>query len=385
MSYDAITFDTQTVYKNQRTLDRGYVGQLTQFKDGPVQVVLTEIVLRELNKMLVEKAQAPLEALSKAIRDGGDNGQLSDGQKASLQDTLKALASSGDHAKAQLKAFVEATGAEIIPADKAGVKEVISAYFGKKPPFSSKGKKDEFPDAISLIALEAWAKESGKKVLVVSGDGDWKTFAEQSICIDCVENLGDAIATIVQAAQSSVTEAQAVLSAIRTEVPPELKQELDQFVASDVESLTPYADFDSSHQGEEEGVSLGFGEYNIEGIDDGSTPIDIVRISPAGFTMRVPVTVKARAFVDISFSVRDWIDKDDVSLGSTSIERDIEFEAYVLISCERLEEDHSGSFPYQITHAELVDTPMSIDLGYIEYSLAEENDDFDPDEFQPEV
>lgn len=381
MSYDAITFDTQTVYANHRTLDRGYVGQLKQFKDGPVQVVLTEIVLRELNKMLVDKAQAPLDALSKAIHDGGDNGQLSHAQKASLQDTLNAMLSSGDHAKAQLKKFVDATGAEIIPADKAGLKDVISAYFGKKPPFSSKGKKQEFPDAISLIALEAWAKETGKRVLVVSGDADWKTFADQSTCIDHIENLGDAIAAIVQAAQSSVAEAQAVLSAISAEEPPELKQELDQFIASDIQYLTPYADFDSSQYAEEEGVSLGFGKYSIAGIKDGSTPIDIVRISPAGFTMRVPVTVEARAFVDISFSVHDWIDKDHVPLGSTTIERDIEFTAYALISCERLQETRAGSFPYQIAHAELVDTPQSIDLGYVEYSMAEENNDFNPDDF----
>jgi hypothetical protein len=385
MSYDVITIDTQTVYKNQRALDRGYLAQLSQFKDGPVQVVLTEIVLRELHKMLIDKAQAPLDALAKVIRDGSDNGQLSSDHKASLQKTLDALAPAADHSKSQIKAFVDATGTDIIPADTAAMKEILAAYFGKKPPFSSKGKKDEFPDAISLLALETWAKQANKKVLAVSGDSDWKTFAEHSPHIDCVENLGDAIAAIVQAAQASVEEARSVLAAIASEEPPDLKNRLDELLASEVEDLTPYAEFDSAFEGEEQGVTLVLQHYNIEGLDDGSTPIDIVRIGPSGFVMRVPVVVTARAFVDISFSVRDWIDKDYVPIGSTSVEKDVEFEASALITCDRLSTDTTDELSYEITHAELVDTPLSIDLGHVNYSLADERDDFGPEDFQHEA
>ncbi|MGE3227869.1 MAG: PIN domain-containing protein [Hyphomicrobium sp.] len=385
MPYDALTIDTQTVYANGRHLDRGLVGQLVQFKDGLVQVILTEIVVRELHKMLAERAKAPLDALAKAIKDGTANGQVSDTQKASLQATLDVLASGKDHATQQLQDFVTATGAHIVPAEKAALKQVLSAYFSKTPPFSTQGKKDEFPDAISLLALEAWATETNKKVLAVSGDGDWKAFAAQSERIDCMDDLGAAMALLVQAAEASVAEARNVLACIASADPPELKETLDAELARAVEDENPYAEFDSSMPGEDEGVTLAMLDYTVHGLEDGTTDIEIVRIRADGFVMRVPVTVTARAFVDVHFSIRDSIDKDYVPMGSTSIERDIEFEAFALIACTRHEvQTDAGAteVEYEIESAELVGAPQSVDLGYIDYSLADEDDEFDPDELQ---
>ncbi len=385
MPYDALTIDTQTVYANGRHLDRGLVAQLVQFKDGLVQIVLTEIVVRELHKMLTERAKAPLDALAKAIKDGTANGQVSDAQKASLQATLDALASAKDHATRQLQDFVTATGAHIVPAEKTTMKQVLSAYFSKSPPFSTQGKKDEFPDAISLLALEAWAAETNKKVLAVSGDGDWKAFAAQSARIDCMEDLGAAMVLLVQAAESSVAEARNVLACIASADPPELKETLDAALARAVEDETPYAEFDSSMPGEDEGVTLAMLGYTVHGIEDGTTDVEIVRICADGFVMRVPVTVTARAFVDVHFSIRDSIDKDYVPMGATSLERDIEFEAFALIACTRHEaQTDAGAtqVAYEIDSAELVGVPQSVELGYIDYSLAGEDDEFDPDKLQ---
>lgn len=384
MPYDALTIDTQTVYKNGRHLDRGLVGQLNQFNDGLVQIILTDVVVRELHKMLEERAKAPLDALTKAIRDGGNNGQLSADHRASLQATLDSLASAKDHATTQLQAFVTATGAEIIPAEKVAIKEVLSAYFSKKAPFSTQGKKDEFPDAISLLALEAWAKEHGKTVLAVSADNDWNAFAAQSDCVDCVADLGDAIAIFVQAAEASVAEAREVLAQVARGAPADLKDTLDSELGRAVEIESPYVEFDSTIPGEDEGVILSMQSYTIPGADDGSTAVEIVRVGPDSFVMRVPITINARAYVDIQFSIRDSIDKDYVPMGSTSIARDVTFEASALITCSKNNGEDADGQPqieYQIEEAELVSMPRSIELGYIDYSLAgddEDEDDFDP-------
>ena len=335
--------------------------------------------------MLEDRAKAPLDALAKAIKDGAANGQLSEPQKGALQATLDALASTRDHAKKQLQDFVTATGADIIPAEKAAVKQILSAYFSKTPPFSTKGKKDEFPDAISLIALETWAKENDKKVLAVSRDGDWKAFAAQSERIDCMDDLGAAMALLVQAEEASVVEARTVLASIARAEPPELKEALDAELARAVEDETPYAEFDSSMPGEDEGVTLSMLDYTIQSLEDGTTDIEIVRIAAGGFVMRVPVNVKARAFVEIHFSIRDSIDKDYVPMGSTNVESDIEFDAFALIACTRHQVQPDAGAPvveYEITSAELVGTPRSVDLGYIDYSLADEDQEFDPDELQ---
>ena len=47
MTYDALTIDTQVVYSNDLELDKGLVGQLSQFKDGLVKFLLSEITVRE--------------------------------------------------------------------------------------------------------------------------------------------------------------------------------------------------------------------------------------------------------------------------------------------------------------------------------------------------
>jgi hypothetical protein len=62
MQYDVITFDTQTVESNSFHFDGGFLSKLKQFKDGPVRVVVSEIVVLEIFKHLVEKTRAARDA-----------------------------------------------------------------------------------------------------------------------------------------------------------------------------------------------------------------------------------------------------------------------------------------------------------------------------------
>jgi hypothetical protein len=63
MHYDAITFDTQTVETNSFHFGGGLLSQLKQFKDGPVRVVVSEMVVREIFKHLVEKTRQETQLL----------------------------------------------------------------------------------------------------------------------------------------------------------------------------------------------------------------------------------------------------------------------------------------------------------------------------------
>lgn len=384
MAYDALTIDTQTVYANGRHLDRGLVGQLDQYKDGLIQVILSEVVVREINSMLITKAKTTLDALEKAIREGFGNGQISEEQRATLEGLNKSISSPEDHAKKQLKSFFEATGAQVIPAEKASVNDVLGAYFKKRPPFSSQGKKDEFPDAISLMSLEAWAKENNKKILAVSNDGDWKSFAAQSDWIDCIDDLGAAMSALEAAAAAAEVEARALLSRVASGDLPDLEVALSNGLNDALERESPYVEFDGPMPGEDEGASLSLVDYEIAGIDEGTTEITIVRVRADGFVMRVPISIVANALVDISFSIYDSIDKDHVPMGSTSVEREIEFEAFALVDCYRYEgetEDGAKVLEYDIFETQLIGTPGHVDIGYVDYSLADKDYDFDPDEW----
>ncbi len=375
MAYDALTIDTQTVYANGARLDSGLIAQLDQYKDGLVQVVLSEIVCREINSMLLGRANETVNSLLKGMKKGSTNHQLSDEQRLTLESLLSAISTPEDHAKNQLKAFVASTGALIVSAEDAPMKSVLDAYFSKAPPFSGKGKKAEFPDAIAILSIEAWAKERGKKVLAVSNDGDWKEFAAQSCWIDCVEDLGKAMSMLTDAAEKARADAEAVLTNLANGSAVSSKKVLDDELSLSIEFETPYVEFSSSMHAEDEGASISLIEYTWPDIV--SEEIDIVRVRSNGFVMRVPVDIKVQANADISFFSYDSIDKDYMSLGSTSVEREIEFRAFALIECELNSDDANGksqSLEYGIKGAQVVGVPTSIDLGHVEPSY--EHDEF---------
>ena len=74
------------------------------------------------------------------------------------------------------------------------MKRLIAMYFEPSPPFEGTGKKkNEFPDAIALITLEDWAREPEKKILAVSKDHGWVSFAEKSEFIDINKELPAAL------------------------------------------------------------------------------------------------------------------------------------------------------------------------------------------------
>lgn len=381
MSFDALTIDTQVVYANSLELETGLVGQLDQFKDGLVEFLLTEINLREIHKALTEKAKISNDALSKAIRSGSLNGQFGEDQLDALKGVHEAMQLPNDHAKQQLADFLKNTGAEVVSAEQAQLKPILDKYFKNEPPFASKGKKNEFPDAIALLSLEDWAKKNGKKILAVSNDSDWKTFANQSQYLDVIDDLAKAMGLLNNLAAEMIPAAESVLSAIKNEE-PETVSRLQINLEHAVESEFPYVDFDGPMPGENDGSSLTLVSYEVEGLEDGSTEIDIVRVGTNKFAFRVPVLITAHLYADISFSIRDSIDKDYVPMGSTSIEQETEFDAHMLLRCSFFLEDPDdhNSTVYEIEDVELLGVPDTIDVGYIEYSLADEHYDFDPDD-----
>ena len=70
-------FDTQTVETNSFHFDGGLLSQLKQFRDGPVRLVVSEIVVREIFKHLVEKTRAARDAAAAAHKKAVDHGLAS--------------------------------------------------------------------------------------------------------------------------------------------------------------------------------------------------------------------------------------------------------------------------------------------------------------------
>ncbi|WP_300054892.1 PIN domain-containing protein [uncultured Roseobacter sp.] len=388
MSYDAITIDTQPVHANNLDLTSGLIGQLDQYKDGLVEFIISDVNVREIHKALTDKAKAPREALSNAIKKGLANDQLTDAQQTDLQNIHQAMAKPEEHAYKQLSDFLAKTGAEVIKAERVKHSLLLDKYFKNEPPFASKGKKNEFPDAIALLSLEDWAVENRKKILAVSNDGDWKSFAEKSDHLDVIDDLGKAMSRLNTLAEETMPAARSVLRSISNKDKDTIDR-LETNLVFAVENEAPYIEFDGSMPGEEDGASLSLISYEVEGLEDGTSDIDIVRVGTNTFAFRVPISIKALLYVEISFSIRDSIDKDYVPMGAKSIEQEIEFDAFLLIKCSKFpdvgDDEDDQKMLYEIDDVQLLGAPSSIDIGYIDYSLAEDDYDFELEKLYKEV
>lgn len=70
----------------------------------------------------------------------------------------------------------------------------MEMYFSTEPPFETgKDKKNEFPDAIALLALEGWAEKNKINIIAVSQDKGWKNYSEGSDRITLISSLAEAL------------------------------------------------------------------------------------------------------------------------------------------------------------------------------------------------
>jgi hypothetical protein len=79
----------------------------------------------------------------------------------------------------QLEQFLADANVEVISVDDVSPNVIFDRYFKGIAPFSVK-KKDEFPDAFSLVALEQRSKQLKGKISIISDDEDLKSFCQES-------------------------------------------------------------------------------------------------------------------------------------------------------------------------------------------------------------
>ena len=190
MEYDAITIDTSIFDGHGLNLEGGMLNKLTQFRDGHVCLVLSEIVIKEVHQHLTDKAKKAKDGFIKATKEASRQKVASDNIVKKINNFIEALPTAEDTAKNRLESFIEETNAEIILADTIEIKNLVARYFKFLPPFEETGKKkNEFPDAFALMSLENWAEDNQQKILAVAKDRGWQKFATDSNWIDIEDDL----------------------------------------------------------------------------------------------------------------------------------------------------------------------------------------------------
>ncbi|HBF29745.1 PIN domain-containing protein [Rhizobium sp.] len=174
----SLTIDANIFVENSLSLTGGTIGQLVQFKNSRFSLVLSEIVIREISRRIAESHQESLENWKRTARKLRRFPSVGD-EVDDLNSAVAELPTAKDIARWEVDAFLVDTGAEVISADHASMENMLNLYFDGRPPFEP-GKRNEFPDAIALLGIEAWTRASRGGMLVVSKDGGWKRFCQES-------------------------------------------------------------------------------------------------------------------------------------------------------------------------------------------------------------
>ncbi len=185
-----VFLDTQSILQLGLKFEDKALSRLKMLgQANSVNILISEVVKREVTKKLKEKTSAirrDIESLSRKLKiyESGTPREL----EAALSDNEKYQLD--DLAQSRWLTYLEESKAIILDIDNINNSDLIELYFEQNHPFSE-SKKHEFPDAISMLSLREWIRESGEKVYVISGDGDIKGFCEGDENCISLENVSE--------------------------------------------------------------------------------------------------------------------------------------------------------------------------------------------------
>lgn len=373
MQYDAITLDTNLFHHNGFNLEGGMLGQLSQFKEGSAQLVLSEIVGREVVKYLKIEAKKAKDKFAQSLKDIRESAVLPQGELRTLEEAYKAILRPEEAARIRLSKFMSVTGFSVVSADSADIKELIKRYFAPSPPFEgSANKKNEFPDAIALLTLEAWAKEHNKRILAISLDKGWASFAKDSAYIDVEPDLTVALEKFQKDAEEAKSHVERLLDMIESQDETLYPQLIDR-IDSAVDYLDVEVEASSAYSYEEDGVSLSFVGLKLNRVapDDFS----IVQTGRNKIVAKLKMIIDGVAYGDFALSVWDSVDKENVPMGNTTAKTDVTFEASVLITFEGQFLSRQNSQEIEITSVEIVEGNPVAAFGDIELNWRDDDSD----------
>jgi hypothetical protein len=364
-NYDVILIDTSIFDGNGLRLEAGLLGKLRQFKKTNIDILLPDVIKNEIQSHLEKKIKVSRSSLEKSINDAGDH-LFFDG--SALNEAKKLLIDSNEIeqlAHSRLESFVNDTGAlEIECNDYVSVGEILGQYFSNKPPFSETGKKkNEFPDAIILLAAEEWAKREEKSILAIAKDKDWKSYCENSLNIDYEEDFTAGLASF-----NAETAPFAFVENLTKQLEDDLAQsfitQVENGLESALDGFTPDQDAESQFYWEPNGSHGWFESFSF--IDD---TFRIIESDQEYLVLEAKTEITVGAEGEFSLSVHDSIDKDYVGLGSTSASTEATFESAILITiCGDLTE---GIDAIEIEQVEVVTPIRTIHFGTLELDYGE--------------
>ena len=351
----AVSIDTVVFDAKGKTFDQPVLRRLDQFKRRDVEIVIADVIAREMKAHLREAAAETQRALKRALRSHNGLWRRKKSEKESAD--LLIDADSAAFAESEFSTFLDNVGGKVLEViDEAGsAQRIVDLYFSGGPPFGpSKGRKSEFPDAYALLTLEAYAAASGKLLLCVSADKGWVEFAARSNHLVCVTRLEDALELFNAAYQHLAEVIVQQWLALEDEDRIEAVEGAFEFRLEDLD-FDIDADTDLPWDAEPLGAVL----QSLETEKAGRPQVIDVQGDAVTFTVGVEARVCFEASFD--FYAMGGVDKDYVELGSRDAYAETPVPFELTIKADRSLEHGPVFHEVDVTSARL-----DVHFGYVE-------------------
>jgi len=314
LNYQALSVDTSIFRKYQWLFDRGTLNALKQFSDNATEFIIPKVINDEMIKHFSKASDDRLREAKKGIKSLKQFYGFRDELFSDFNEQLDME----QYALVRLDDFFYETGAEIISCADIDSERLVKMYAEIDPPFEDKkDKKEEFPDAIALLTLEAWAEDNKKNVLVVSADAGWIAFGEGAKRITVTEDLAKAIEYFQPHETLNRLKVYFEENAIND-------YKIDEIVTSRltgyIEEYEFYPEGYSDFIYEQDETYATLDELVLKRGDGNKLDATVIDIDDDAISVELKGEVTYTVNASFSLYVRDSIDKDYLPVGSSSSE-----------------------------------------------------------------
>ena len=368
----ALTVDTCIFDEKKLQFNSPPLQALAKLNGRGFRFMLPNTVGNEVIRHLEEEASASFKSARREIGQALRAFGTKDPTRDELLNQITGARTPTQVAEQYFGQYVKDSGCEILnDAELVDTGTLFGDYFTGRAPFGSGKKKNEFPDALALNALERTACDRGFGILIVTKDRDWKEFCRNSQHLYLITSIERALALVANAPRvlrKSVLDwlEDETLGGANLESHLAEKVQLMDFGAIAYPSLGQ-CELDV-WAGELQGVILPEG-------DD----IDIIEVEHQEdrnwlrLVVSVPLVMVAKIPVDVNFFIWDSVDKESLSMGGRTIEFDDEIATEATIALDIFEQ---GTEDEEIVFVdvEIVSDYHEVDLGEVDLFEKEEYD-----------
>ena len=344
--------DTSIIERYNYKFEQGILRHLRQFAESDVEIVFSDIVLREMTSRLLSCANEADSDISKAVKKFSTIQGIDKVKLQSDIDKVLKVEPSRSTIETRINNFIDATNATCAyTSDYVSAATLANSYFNQVPPFEKReSKKSEFPDAMALHALEAYASKSDTLMLVVSADKGWKNFCDLSGHLICTEDLA--------AAMGYFHRVPSIADRILANRMEKFDSEIESRISDYIGYFVPEVVADSYHMYDYYITFVDYKDYQYIG----KRPLNLVSYYESHKSYVFESNISVDICIEANFTFYNSDGKKFVEIGKTSEDKMFTKHASVLVT---IVGDLNGDFKVEEVEVSKID--QKFDFGEVDF------------------